>query len=131
MSRRAARKNKARLKILDEIKKQLILQAERWDRKDLYTPLKLEEMELLACQKVRGEFMAEKNNLEYELQMLGTDKKEVLIKLEKLNVYLGKADGLIKRHEKALQKLIQKKLGDPAAGKYFKQPTLVSVMVGE
>lgn len=106
----ARKQKKAQTKLLNEIKTQLILQAERWGRTDFYTPLKLEELELDQCLKIRGDLLAEKSNLEYELHSLGTDKKEVLIKLERLNLYLRRADYVIRKHAKNINKIIDKTL---------------------
>lgn len=130
-----ARKNKKSQKsILNEIKTQLILQAERWGRKDYYTQDKLEEMELDQCKKIKGDLLSEKNNIEYELNMLDTDKRDVLIKLERLEAYLKRADKVIKKHEKTITKLYEKKIGDTEmikkAAKGYSVKPKISVMVG-
>ncbi|MBI5700574.1 hypothetical protein HZC34_01850 [Candidatus Saganbacteria bacterium] len=130
----AKKTKKSQKSILNEIKTQLILQAERWGRKDYYTQDKLEEMELDQCRKIKGDLLSEKNNIEYELNMLDTDKKEVLIKLERLEAYLKRADKVIKKHEKTITKLYEKKIGDTemikkAARGYNVKPK-ISVMVG-
>ena len=109
MSRKA---KKAQKLVLDEIKKQLILQAERWGRADHYTPLKLEEMEIEQGYKILGDLYAEKSNLEYELHILGTDKHEVLIKIERLNVYIKRALSITQKHENKIRKIIGKSYGD-------------------
>ncbi|MBU0573505.1 MAG: hypothetical protein KKH83_03395, partial [Candidatus Margulisbacteria bacterium] len=108
----ARKKNKGKFKVLEEIKNQLILQAERWGKKDHYTPLRLQEMELAACRKIKGDFLAEKANLEYEMQMLGTDKKEVLIKIEKLNMYISKSDFVIEQYQRKIERMLEKLCGD-------------------
>ena len=91
----AKKSKKGQVRILNEIRDQLVLQAERWGRKGYYTPLKLEEIELEQCRKIRSDFLAEKSNLEYEMNMIGTDKREVLIKIERLESYIKKADRVI------------------------------------
>ncbi|MBU0501843.1 MAG: hypothetical protein KJ811_01180, partial [Candidatus Margulisbacteria bacterium] len=48
-----------------------------------------------------------------ELSMIGSNKKESLIKLERLNVYIRKAEALRDRHLKKLEGLIDKNVGDP------------------
>lgn len=126
---------KAQQRILNEIKTQLVLQAERWGRKDFYTPLKFEEMELDQCKKILGDLLSEKANIEYELHLLGTSKKEVLIKRERLEVYLKKAARVIAKHEKDIKRMIGKCLGDRnsvnnALKKYAYSPK-ISVMVGD
>lgn len=109
MSRKAAKGQKI---ILEEIKKQLVTQAERWGRCDYYTPLKLEEIELEQCRKISGELLSEKANLEYELHFLESDKKEVLSKIDRLEIYIKKADRAVKRHEKMIEKIIGGKTGE-------------------
>ncbi|MFH1617441.1 MAG: hypothetical protein ABIB65_02565 [Candidatus Margulisiibacteriota bacterium] len=131
----ARKKNKGKFKVLEEIKNQLILQAERWGKKDHYTPLRLQEMELAACRKIKGDFLAEKANLEYEMQMLGTDKKEVLIKIEKLNMYISKSDFVIEQYQRKIERMLEKLCGDKKevdrALKRVRESHKVSVMVGE
>ena len=125
---------KAQAKILQEIKNQLVLQAERWGKKDHYTPLKLEDLELEQCRKIKGDLLAERSNLDYELHMLDTDKRELLIKLEKLEVYLKRADHVIGRHEKNMSKMIDKSIGDRKkirnAERLYKKGSAISVLVG-
>lgn len=129
------KKGKAQKIILGEIKKQLILQAERWGRKNYYTPLKLEEIELEQCGRIKGELLSEKSNLEYELHVLGSDKGEVVAKVEKLGMYLKKADRVINAHKKLIEKLIQKNIGDRAqiqkAVSSINSGSSISVVVGE
>ena len=129
----AKKSKKGQLRILNEIRDQLVLQAERWGRKGYYTPLKLEEIELEQCRKIRSDFLAEKSNLEYEMNMLGTDKKEVLIKIERLESYIKKADRVIEAHEKRIEKMLQKMIGDKSAIKkaesYIKTKPRISVMI--
>jgi len=124
---------KAQLKILNEIRDQLIRQAERWGKDGHYTPLKLEEMELEQGRKIRSDLLTEKSNLEYEMSMLGTDKKEVLIKIERLDSYIKKADRVILAHEKKIAKIIEKIIGDRSAIKKAENTVrtkhLISVMI--
>lgn len=120
---------------MNEVKTQLILQAERWGRTDYYTPIKLEEMEREQCQRIAGELLSEKANLEYELHMLETDKHEVLIKIERLNVYLKKATQVVKKHEKSIGRIIEAKIGDRAkirrATSMLEPRSFVSVLISE
>jgi len=132
-----ARKNpkKGQLKILDEIKKQLILQAERWGRTDYYTPVRLEEMELGQCHKIISDLYMEKANIEYELETAGADTKAVAIKLEKLGLYIRKAQKVISKHERNLTKQLVKMIGDKAQTSkglsYYQPKSLVSVFLNE
>ncbi|MEE8638320.1 MAG: hypothetical protein V3T21_04655 [Candidatus Margulisiibacteriota bacterium] len=132
---RGSKRKKAQQRVLNEIQHQLVLQAERWGRKDHYTPMKLEEMVLGQCYKIKGDFYGERANLEYELQRIGTDKKECLIKLEKLEGYLKKADRGIKGHRKAIARILDKMVGDKekvlkVLGKTLRKPA-ISLMLGE
>ena len=126
---------KAQNRILDEIKSQLIAQAERWGKKDYYTPLKLEEMEIDQCQKILGDLLAEKNNLEYEMAMLGSDKREVLIKTERLNSYIKKAHKVIDAHARKINKMINNVIGDQKiidkAESLINKKPRISVEIGE
>jgi len=105
-------KKSSQINILAEIRRQLIHQAARWGRTDFYNPVKLEEYELESCEKIRSQFLAEKNNLEYELHMLTSDKKELLIKLERLGSYIQKAERVINKHHKNLDRLFERKYGE-------------------
>lgn len=108
----AKKSKKGQLKILNEIKNQLVLQAERWGKTDYYTPLKFEELELEQARKIKGELLMEKSNLEYEMNSLGTDKKEVLIKIERLETYVRKADHMIESYERKIAKMIENNIGN-------------------
>ena len=124
---------KGKLRLLNEIRDQLILQAERWGRKDYYTPLKMAEIELEQARRIKGDFLAEKSNLEYEMNMLGTDKQEVLIKTEKLGIYLKRCDRIIENYEKRIGKIIDKVIGDKAkikkAESQIKPKSTISVII--
>lgn len=131
----ANRQKKAQNKVLNEVLKQLVLQAERWGRKDYYTQEKIEEMVMEQCYVVKGELLAERANLEYELSSLDSNKKESLIKLERLQSYLSRADRVINQHKRMLFNFLGKKLGDQkqlkkAINLIEDTPSQVSVMVG-
>jgi len=105
----ASRQRKTgRIKILNEIKSQLVLQAERWGRKEYYTPIKLCEMELDQADGIRSDLLSERSNLEYELHTLDSNKKDLLIKLERLAGYLKKARRVIEKHKKTIGKELGK-----------------------
>ncbi|MFA4858614.1 MAG: hypothetical protein WC901_03055 [Candidatus Margulisiibacteriota bacterium] len=131
-----AKKNskKSEIKVVNELISQLILRAEAWGRKDYYTPLKLEEMQLEASQKLIGELLSEKANLEYELHAIGTNKRDALIKIERLNTYVLRAKYSMQKHIDKIKAMLGKKIGDKdkltvAVAHIGKQPN-VSVMVG-
>lgn len=94
------RKNpkKAQLKLINELKNQLFIQAERLGVRDDYTPIAMAEYKIDAVRKLLGEFYTERANLEYELSTVGSNKKEVLIKLERLHSYTRKAENIMERH---------------------------------
>ena len=109
---RGNKKAKAQMLILEEVKQQLLLQAERWGRSGFYTPLKLEEMEVDAGSRIKGDLLAERANLEYELQMLEGSRREIEMKLSRLDGYLRRADNVIKKHSRSVEKTIEKLVGD-------------------
>jgi hypothetical protein len=111
---KAGKRAKAQMMILEEVKRQLVLQAERWGRSGHYTPLKLEEMEIEACRRIKGDLLSERANLEYEMHMLASNKKEIEIKLSRLESYLKRADRVGKKHGKNVDKMIEKLVGDRA-----------------
>ena len=129
----ARKKGKKKNKLVGEILKQLIDESERWGQKDYYTPLKLEEIALEEAKKIRADLLSEKSNLEYEMNMLGTDKREVLLKTQKLGGYIARADKVIQEHEQKIQSMVNKNFGDKAtlerAKKAVKRGTKVSVMI--
>ncbi|MFC1540500.1 hypothetical protein ACFL4J_00515 [Candidatus Margulisiibacteriota bacterium] len=102
----AKKKKNAQKKIIGELKEQLLVQAEALGIRERYTPLWFVEQKLLALKKILAEFYAERSNLEYELNMLGTDKKEILIKLEKLHAYIRKAETLLAKYSDKLLDMI-------------------------
>lgn len=131
------KKKKAQMLILKEIKKQLILQAERWGLQGYYTPLKLEEMELEACVRIKSDFLAEKTNLSYELQIDEERKREIEIKISRIDMYLRKADRVIEQHNRNIARILDKKIGDRKKTMYaldrlkFSNHGVVSVMIRE
>ena len=127
------KRKRSRLKILNEIRSQLVLQAERWGRKEYYTPLRLEEMELEQSRFINGDLLAEKSNLEYELHMLGSNKHDLLIKMERLSGYIKKASRVIEGHEKSIKRTLDKLIKDrdklDAVIKRLRPDTTFSVMI--
>ena len=75
------KKQIAQKKLINELKNQLLVQAERLGIRDDYAPIFMEELKLDSVGKILTEFYMERANLEYELNMLGSNKKEILIKL--------------------------------------------------
>ena len=112
MATRASKKAKAQMMILEEVKSQLILQAERWGRTEYYTPIKLEEMESDAAKRIRTDLLQERANLEYELQVMDANRREVEMKLSRLDAYLRRAGRVIKKHDKTIEKIIDRAIGD-------------------
>src|SRR3989339_170699 len=102
------KKSKAQNKVVNELKNQLMIQAERLGIKDDYTPAWFIEQKTLAFGKILSELYAERANLEYEMNMLGSDKRDLLIKLERLHSYIRKAESLRERYTDDLTRLIDK-----------------------
>ena len=105
-----SRKLKAQIKLFKELESQLLIQAERLGVKDDYGPLQLKEIEIEALNKHLIAFYQERANLEYEMMMGGGggDKKTVLIKLERLLVYIKRAENMGRVDEKTLEKMLMK-----------------------
>ncbi len=101
-------KKKAEFKLVEEMKNQLLIQAERLGIRDQYTPEWFAQQRIISVGQVLSELYAERSNLEYELNLLGSDKKELLIKLERLNVYIKKAEGLRDKYTKEHGSVIDK-----------------------
>jgi len=101
-------RKKAEVKMIEEMRSQLLIQADRLGIKERYTPQWYAEQRILASGKVLSELYAERSNLEYEMNMLGTDKKELLIKLERLNIYIKKAEALRGQYQGEHDKVIDK-----------------------
>jgi hypothetical protein len=101
-------KKKAEFKLIEEMKNQLLIQAERLGIRERYTPQWFAEQKILSAGQVLSELYAERSNLEYELNLLGSDKKELLIKLERLNVYVKKAEALRHKYQLEHDRVIDK-----------------------
>jgi hypothetical protein len=106
------KKKNSQKKIINELKNQILIQAERLGIRELYTPAVMAELKVDSARKILNDFYAERSNLEYELNMLGSQKQEVLIKLERLNYYIRKAEGLREKNSKQLDNLLEKTVGD-------------------
>lgn len=105
------RKNSQK-KILAEIQNQLILKAKKLGVDHLYSPLKMEEMRLDAAKRIMGDLLAEKANLEYERSLTGDLNKDSIIKLEKIKAYMNKAERVIEKHQKSIEKMLDKNVGN-------------------
>lgn len=107
-----SKKKNSQKKLINELKNQLLIQAERLGIKEDYSPIFMEELKLDSVKKILTEFYMERSNLEYEMQLSGSAKKEILIKLEKLNAYIRKATGLQAKHLGLFEKIIDAGSGD-------------------
>ncbi|MCU0641614.1 MAG: hypothetical protein MUC35_05945 [Candidatus Margulisbacteria bacterium] len=127
-----SKKKRAQKKVITELKNQLLVQAERLGISHDYRPAVLSEMKLEAIDRITGDFYMEKSNLEYEMSIFGTNKKEILIKLERLNSYIRKAQALRAQHAAQLTKTLEKEQGDTKLVRRAAQqlnPTRVKVAV--
>jgi len=102
------RKKRAQEKILGEIKSQLTIKSKKLGIEDKFSELNFEEMKVEAAKSILDDLNSEKSNLEYELYMKGVLDKESTIKLEKIQTYISKAQRVIGKHEKALEKIAEK-----------------------
>ncbi|MFH1387322.1 MAG: hypothetical protein ABIH50_06640 [bacterium] len=101
----SSKKLKAQLRIFKELETQLMLQADRVGIKDRYESLSLRELEGEALQKHLVSFYQERSNLEYEMQLFGTNKKETLIKLERLESYIKRAERMAAATEQKIKQV--------------------------
>lgn len=127
MSRKKA---KGQLKIFNELEKQFLIQAERLGIQDRYSPIKIKEIEYEALKKHMMAFYAERANLEYEMQMLGSNKKETLIKLERLEVYIKRAERMKENYEKLFNKAFEGMLKEGKIANETVNGKKISVLVG-
>lgn len=102
------KRKQAQQKILSEIKGQLTIKAKKLGIEDKYSAINFESMKTDAAKKILDDLNAEKTNLEYELHMKGILDKESTIKLEKVQMYINKAQRVIARYEKTMHKIAEK-----------------------
>jgi len=102
------KRQKAQVKILGEIEKQLSIKAKKLGIEERFGAVNFEEMKEESARKILDDLNAEKTNLEYELHMKGVLDKDSTIKLEKINMYITKAQRVIEKHEKNIEKLTGK-----------------------
>jgi hypothetical protein len=102
------KRKKAQQKILNEVKSQLRIKAKKLGVEDNYSELNFESMKLDAAKRILDDLNAEKSNLEYELYMKGVLDKESTIKLEKIQTYINKAQRVIVKYEKLINKIAEK-----------------------
>lgn len=104
----AGKQQKSQLKVINEIKNQLLIQAEILGMRHEYDGMAMEEMRLDAAHKILSSFYMEKANLEYERDFLGSSSKENAGKLYKLEGYLAKAHRFIDRARGQLEKILER-----------------------
>ena len=102
------KKTKAQMKLLGEMQNQLLIQADLLGVRDRYSPTFMTELNIDSTKKIIGEFYAEQSNLEYEMNLFGSNKKEVLIKSERLTGYVKKAESLRDKYNKQLEGILEK-----------------------
>jgi hypothetical protein len=112
-----SKKKNAQKKLVNEIKNQLLIQAERLGVREHFGPVAAEEIKLDSVKKILTDFYMERSNLEYELNILGSNKKELLIKLERLNLYIRRAVTMHERHLRTYETLLEKGMGDIAGAR--------------
>lgn len=102
------KRKKAQEKILSEIQSQLTIKAKKLDIMDRFSDENFETMKVDAAHNILDDLNSEKSNLEYELYMKGILDKDSTIKLEKINMYINKAQRVIDKHAKIVEKLTGK-----------------------
>ncbi|OGC06487.1 hypothetical protein A2526_03010 [candidate division WOR-1 bacterium RIFOXYD2_FULL_36_8] len=127
----SAKKIKAQMRVFQEMESQLLMQADRVGVRDDFMPSRLKEMEYDSLKKHILSFYAERSNLEYEMQMFGVDKKEVLIKMEKLEVYIRRAERLRELYDKYFQKSSEKQNKDKSIIEKSISKNKISVSIGD
>ena len=124
------KKVKAQQRIFKELEKQLFTQADRLGIRHEFTPMKLKEIEFDAVKKHLLSFYAERSNLEYEMQMLGTNKRDTLIKLERLGVYIKRAERMKTQYEEKMQEMLEKMIPENEKVKKATRHKGISVKIG-
>ncbi len=111
------KRKKAQERILAEVQKQLTIRAKKLGAEDVVSPLNIERMKVEAAKKILDDLNAEKSNLEYELYMKGVLDKESTIKLEKVNTYINRANRVMEKYQKTIDKLTEKETSAKEKGR--------------
>lgn len=104
------KRKKAQARLFNELRNQLMIQAEKLGKKDYYTPYRVTEIRGGSLRDILTELYIERANLEYEMQTPGSQKHEVLRKLEKLHRYIAKAERLQENNQNQIAKLVGRKV---------------------
>ena len=124
-------KHKAEARVLGEMQDQLLLQAEKLGIEDDYNSLNLCEMETEAFGGHLSAFYAERSNLKYEMQIFGTNKKDILIKLERLEAYIKRAQALRAKCVKEVREMLEELTPNKEqARKLLEKRPKISVRIG-
>lgn len=102
------KRKKAQQRILSEIKGQLHIKAKKLGIEDRFSELNFEAMKLDAAKRILDDLNSERSNLEYELFMKGKLDKESTIKLERIQTYINKAQRVINKYGKNIEKIAEK-----------------------
>lgn len=102
------KRKKAQQRILSEIKSQLHIKAKKLGIEDRFSEINFESMKLDAAKRILDDLNAERSNLEYELFMKGKLDKESTIKLERIQTYINKAQRVINKYGKNIEKMAEK-----------------------
>ncbi len=110
MANMTKKRKKAQARLFNELRNQLMIQAEKLGKRDYYTPYRIAEIRSGSLRDILTELYIERANLEYEMQTPGSQKHEVLRKLEKLHRYIAKAERLQENNNSQIAKLIGRKV---------------------
>lgn len=104
------KRKKAQARLFNELRNQLMIQAEKLGKRDFFTPYRAAETRAGSLRDILTELYIERSNLEYEMQSPGSSKHEVLRKLEKLHRYISKAERLQENNNAHIDKLVGRKV---------------------
>jgi hypothetical protein len=125
------KRKKAQEKILGEVKSQLTIKSKKLGVEDKYSAVNFESMKMDAAKKIFDDLNIEKTNLQYELYMKGKLDKESTIKLEKVDMYINKAQRVIDKYDRNIKKMSEgaskDKLKAKDASKKIDLPPKISV----
>jgi len=104
----SSKRKSAQQRILHELKSQLVTKAKKLGIEHDFSGVNFEMMKVDSVKRILGDLLAEKSNLEYELYIKGILDKESTIKLEKINSYIKKAERIIEKYQKMIDKEMAK-----------------------
>lgn len=102
--------------VVAEIRKQLLMQAEKLGMKDYYSEEKINEIQSDQCGKIENKLSEELSSLNYQLSMFDMgfageqSESEIKSKIFKMSGFVSKAQGRMNYHSKNRSKLAGKRM---------------------